>query len=395
MIIVIERGLGMTTTRSRIIEEIIRHVSISRAELSKRTKFNKATVSNHVQRLIEEHLVLETSYDTSTGGRRPILISINEAAAFAIGFDIERDYISSVLLGLNGKMKEERIRPYQPNDYPSLLEAITTEIDDYIKRFTEHYGIIGVGISIHGLVSNKRLIQFVNETSLEDYPLYDDLKQRYPHLPIDIENNANLGAIAEQSLNPNLNAKNFLYLTIYSGLGLGIIQNNELYRGSGGLAGEFGHTIVDVDGRPCICGNNGCLEQYASIPSLIQSIYERTGNRLNFDEFVHAIEINDPVVLEAVDHFKKYLGIGLQNLVQLFNPDKIIIENRIASKGLVDILNRSFEQLHLRQTKVEFSRISEHVGAIGAALLQLCHFLKLHHFPVQTNGTNQQGAECE
>ncbi|MDF2699415.1 MAG: hypothetical protein K0Q49_971 [Haloplasmataceae bacterium] len=361
--------------RGKILEEIIKHNLISRADLAKKVKLNKATISSHINQLLSQKLVIETEFDISTGGRRPILLSMNKKAGYGLGIDITKDTITSYLLNLNGDIIEKSNAHYELNHYQEMFSKLIQVINQFITNKTV-YGLVGVGISVHGLVINNQFIQFNKQ--LPKYNLYNDLLKVYPTLPISIENNANLGAIAERSYNPNL-TENFLYLTILSGLGLGIIFNNNLYSGSNGLAGEFGHTIIEINGRNCNCGNKGCLEQYASIPALLDSISTVKKTKISFDDIKTLLEQNDIEIIKKVKIFTNYLTVGLNNLIQLFNSDKIIIESEVYSEILSKMLQSDFNKIN-SNTIIEFSTIKENSSALGAAIMQIIQFLKIKSF---------------
>lgn len=368
--------------RQRLLEEIIKHGYISRADLAKITGLNKATVSSHVSKFIDEGLIVETAYDTSTGGRRPILIALNEDAGVSLGIDIDRDSITCILLSLSGKVLNVEEGNYEENNYQDLLNKLETIIDHYINKRTHgyRYGLIGIGISIHGLVRNNHYISFVNQQQSKAYPFYEDLKYRYPDVPITVENNANLGAIAEQSINPELKEDYVLYLTVRSGIGLGIIQNHQLYLGKDGIAGEFGHTIVERGGRACRCGNQGCFEQYASLPSLIKSIMKVKGNPFHRDRLIDALDASDEEVIREVKCFAEYLSLGVNNLIQLFNPNRIVIEEPLDHPLFKRILEDALGQISTRGTTLSFSQVKGNASALGAAIIQLCDFLQVEHY---------------
>lgn len=369
----------MKDNRKRIIQEIINNSTISRANIAKITKLNKATISNHIDKLINEKLIIETEFAKSSGGRRPILLTINKKAGFVLGIDVDRTQITSYLLYLNGEIVDKIILYYDKYDYNELLEKLVKLINKaIIQSKNAYYQLIGIGISIHGLVKNNSIIQFIGSKVM--YNLYEDLRIRIGDIPLYIDNNANLGAIFEHAQLKDNNINNLLYLTLSSGIGLGIINNQKLYSGSNGLAGEFGHTIIEINGRKCHCGSFGCLEQYASISVLLNKIKEIVGQNILDEDIINMLKNNDKVISKEVNNFLNCLLIGINNLIQLYNPDKIIIEYNKYLDILYPIFKEFVQKINLRNTCIKFSKITENISAIGGAFYQLAKFLNIDYF---------------
>lgn len=374
----------MNNNRKKIIQEIINNNTISRADLAKRTKLNKATISNHIDKLIKEKLIMETEFAKSSGGRRPILLTINKKAGFVLGIDVDRTQITSYLLYLNGEIVEKKTLIYDKYNYQELLDKLTELIKSaIIKSKSSDYQIIGVGISIHGLVKDNQVIQFIGKT--QKHHLYDDLRERIGSVSLHIDNNANLGAIFEYSYLIDNNYRNLLYLTLSSGIGLGIINNHELYSGSNGLAGEFGHTIININGSKCYCGSCGCLEQYASIPVLLTNLRKIIGQNILDEVLINMLKNNDKNISQEVNSFLHYLAIGIHNLIQLYNPDLIVIEYHKYLKILYPLFKEYLQKIKLRKTIIELSKFAENTSAIGAAFYQLKQFLQIDYFTSSFN----------
>lgn len=142
-----------------------------------------------------------------------------------------------------------------------------------------------------------------------------------------MENEANLSVLGEWAHCHNTNE--MLYISIHSGIGVGIIMRNQLVKGKNGYAGEFGHTIIEMDGRPCPCGNHGCLEQYASERALFAELSSLKNIPVNAEVFGTLYQQKDPDALRLMDRFIKYIAIGINNLLNTFNPDIIVLNSAL------------------------------------------------------------------
>lgn len=148
---------------------------------------------------------------------------------------------------------------------PTLITAIQTAIDTLPAS---RYGLLGIALGIHGVVHHNQII-FLPYSSYADLDLVTPLSETF-HVPVMMENEANLSVLGEWSFCHQTNE--MLYISVHSGIGVGIIMKNQLVKGKNGYAGEFGHSIIQINGRPCPCGNHGCLEQYASERALFAEL---------------------------------------------------------------------------------------------------------------------------
>ncbi|KGM46025.1 ROK family protein, partial [Neobacillus niacini] len=257
--------------RSLIISKIIEHGMISRADLAKITGLNKATISVQAAELLAEDLLIETQQEHKNLGRRPIMLSINRQAGYSLGIDLDKSVITFTLSDLSGLALDTHSIEIKSSDYNLILEMLANQISHYKERCSHApYGLIGVVIGIHGIVNNDETIYFVPRHQWKNKNLKVDL-QNETGVNIYIENNANLCSFAE-IVYKHYQSENLLSVSLYSGIGLGIMVNSKLLKGCDGYAGEIGHMIIVPDGLPCRCGNLGCWEQYASESSFMKRL---------------------------------------------------------------------------------------------------------------------------
>ena len=309
-----------------VLEEIIHSDPISRAYLAKKLGLTKATISSIVQELLNQKLVLEIGSDETKFGRKPILLSFNKKAGYAISIDLGDTIISASLTDLMGDAAQYK-RIQTPRDPEQVLDCLVELIQSMEQLTTSSiYGIVGITIGVHGIVHNNQITymsNFASHTNFSNVDLINKLEQIF-HIPVYIENEANLSAIGECTFKSTY--ENIANLNIHNTISLGMVLNHKLYTGNNGSAGSVGHTIVVPDGKPCSCGNSGCLEQYLSIPSLLQSFAEQVHiPDVKLEDLFQAYSEKHPAAVEVMNQFVKYSAIIINNILNVYNPDYLII----------------------------------------------------------------------
>ncbi|MDI9487884.1 MAG: ROK family transcriptional regulator [Bacillota bacterium] len=306
-----------------VLETIINEASISRAATAKHLGLTKATVSAIVQDLINRKLVIEIGSDDTSLGRKPILLSLNKKAGFVVSIDLGVDTISALVSDLAGEdCSIKQIRT--PKNAANIINEIINLIESMKFPSDTPYGLVGISIGIHGVTANNQ-ISFAPYYNLSGSDLAKTIGEHF-NVPIYLENEANLSVIGEKTF--QYDYSNIANISIHSGIGLGIIINNQLYSGYSGHAGEFGHTIVEIDGRQCPCGNLGCLEQYVSERVLLNEFAKLKGlEEVDFNTYRDMYEENDPDAIKILDQFIKYISVGINNILNAYNPEIVIINS--------------------------------------------------------------------
>lgn len=306
-----------------VLETIINNGSISRAAIAKHLGLTKATISAIVQELIVKRLVVEIGSDDTSHGRKPILLSLNKKAGYVICIDIGAGTVTALLSDLAGEdCVLKRIKT--PKNPTGLVNEIISLVESMQVPKDCPYGLVGITLGIHGVVSDNRVL-FTPYYNLAGTSL--DLRlQEYFNTPVYMENEANLSVIGEKAF--KYDYSNMAYVSVHSGIGVGLIINDRLFAGYCGRAGEFGHTIIEPDGRQCPCGNRGCLEQYASERSILAEYAAMKGlSEADSELFLAAYERNDQDAASAMDSFVKYMSIGVNNILNAYNPEIVIINS--------------------------------------------------------------------
>lgn len=306
-----------------VLRTIMDEGPISRASVSQKLGLTKATVSAIVQVLLNKELVLEIGSDDTKRGRKPILLELNKSCAYSISIDLSTDYItlfSANLMGENCVLKQMENRENQSTILPALIRMIE-EMQQQLPAST--YGLVGICIGIHGVVHKNQLV-FVPYSPYQGLDFAGTLEKHF-QIPVLAENEANLSVLGEWAY--SFHAKNMLSISVHAGIGVGIIMDNQLITGQDGYAGEFGHTIISIDGRPCPCGNQGCLEQYGSERALLKELSEQKGHKITPEHFMHLFQKGDEDARHTMDLFVKYMSIAISNLLTTFNPEIIVINS--------------------------------------------------------------------
>ena len=383
-VITADQMLVKKINQKLILNEIVSNSPISRAKLSETIGLNKSTVSSQVNTLIEKNLIFEIGQGQSSGGRKPVMLVFNKNAGYSIGIDIGVDYINCILTDLKGNIVLEDFQQLVDQSSENMKDVLFLKINNLKAKMPESpYGLIGIGLCIPGLVNTEQKVIFT--PNLEwNYEL--DLKpliEQEFKVPVFLENEANAGAFGEKEFGAAKNFENLVYVSVHTGIGVGIIINNELYRGVRGFAGEMGHLTIDLNGLKCSCGNRGCWELYASQKALMKSLSKHQPENMSNQDIIQLANQNNPDILMALQKFGFYLGIGLTSILNTFNPQAVIIRNNIV-EALPMVLNstknsvtsRTYQQLE-NSYELLTSSLGKNAPALGACSIAIQHFLEM------------------
>ncbi|WP_153463351.1 ROK family transcriptional regulator [Sediminibacillus terrae] len=371
--------------KSLVLETIKDHSPVSRAETANLTGLNKGTVSSLVSELLDEQLISESGPGVSSGGRRPVMLLFNQLAGYSIGIDIGVNYLLGVLTDLQGNICDEKRESYTDLTYEEIKVKLFDIIDYLIQAAPPSpYGIVGIGVGVPGTVSNTGEILLAPNLEWKNIHLQAVLERKY-QVPVVIENEANAGAYGEKKFGAGKDVDDIIYVSAGIGIGVGLILNGSLYKGNNGFSGELGHMTIEVDGKKCRCGNKGCWELYASEQALLSSASKLPDapGQPSLEHLSDLADEGDEQVIRLFEQIGDYLGVGLNNIINIFNPQQVIIGNRMASakKWLRDpLINRMVNQTLWFQQKdlqIQFSELSTHSTALGVAAFSVENFFKV------------------
>lgn len=363
--------------RSLILQKIIEHRFISRAELSKITGLNKATISVQVADLLEEKLVRETQQEHNSVGRRPIMLSINGNAGYVLGIDLDYKKVRYRIADLQGNMIETEIYKLETENYEEIVQILIKQIKTFKNRYSQcDYGLIQTIIGVHGTVNNDYSILFVPRFEWRNKDLKADLENALD-ISILIENTANLSVYAERVYHHH-HSNNLLSITLSSGIGAGIMNNGKLVKGYDGYAGEIGHMIISPYGKKCKCGNHGCWELYAAEPVIFSSLMEKLDlPSLTYHDLKQLINENDTITCEEMKKFISSVSIGLNNMINFYNPETLVLNSEVLQlyPNVVEEIKKNLHSSVSVYKKIELSELGVYASVQGACALAIQNFL--------------------
>lgn len=380
-----DQNLVKQINKSIVLDCIEQRGPISRADISKITNLNKATVSSMVSDLIQEHLVLEIGMGKSSGGRKPVMLRFNDHAGFSIGIDLGVNYILAILTDLKGTIVEEISEPLQEKNAEHIVNQLFRIIEQLIESAPESpYGVIGIGIGVPGAVNTEGKVLFTPNIDLNDFDLKQRVESRFQIHTI-VVNEANAGVFGELQYGAGKGIHHLIYVSLGIGIGTGIIVGEELYTGATGISGELGHHTIEISGEKCSCGNYGCWEQYASESAMIKEACKLEVFKYSQNVNLGMIEIeankeNEEVIL-LLERIGYYIGVGLSNIIHTFNPEMVILGNRLVlfKKWLKEPIQKTIRnrisKYHQDAVQVKFADLGKYSSALGATSFVIAHFL--------------------
>ena len=388
--------------RSIILRTIRHHGPISRSEIAKRNKISPTTVTAAVRGLLQQGLVCEDSIGKSNGGRRPILIRFSPESRFIIGVAITNSSIKIAEMDLEAKVRKQKVLPIHNLMGELVIDYLLKSISQFLEKCSDLTKCIGISIVSPGIINVDKSIIYENtKLKLKNIPLKEMVEKRFK-LKTWLENDANAIALAEKQFGAYKKFKNLVYITIGDGVGAGIIVNGSIFRGRNGGTGEFGHTSIDRNGIYCDCGNRGCLENYISWPVIYSNVLSSISqgkhtmmlelskgdiDRVTPSIFLNALEKNDQLAKEIMEEVAGYLATGIVNLVNLLNPDIIILGGKVAYNNhflLSQVKKLVFKQaLTILTNKLEIcsTSLGENFRMIAAATIPL---QEIFHFSISS-----------
>ncbi|MFZ7942551.1 ROK family protein [Neobacillus sp. 19] len=361
---------------------------VSRAQISKDSGLNKATVSTMVSELITDSFIYEIGEGQSSGGRKPVLLYFNNHAGYSIGIDLGVNYLLGVLTDLSGNIVEEMNILLENIEYDYVLNELFIMIESLIDKAPKSpYGIVGIGIGVPGMVNKDESILLAPNLKWKHVSIKELVITKF-NIPTKIENEANAGAYGEQLYGAGKSISNLIYLSIGIGIGGGIIINNKLYTGSSGISGEMGHFSIEANGKKCPCGNYGCWELYASEcallkeTELVKALNE--SQDMTIDTLISNARNGNRKVLQVLNNIGEYIGFGLTNIINTFNPEMIVIGNRMArfenwlTNPIDRVLTERLSTYHKNIPTIRFSALGIYSSALGASSFAISKFLNEH-----------------
>ena len=326
------RDFSRALNRSAVLNMIKTHGPISRAEVARRTGLSAATVTGITAELIADGLVLEKAPGDSRGGRPPILLILNPHGGYVVGLKLTENETIGALTDLEATVMAKRTTRFTDPSPERAVEALAQVVAALVTQSgMRKKQLLGVGVGLAGIVDGARgVLRQSPYFGWRDVPLRDMLQARM-RVPVYIDNDVNTLTLTEKWFGAGQGIDDFLTVTVGRGIGLGIVVNGQFYRGVRGGAGEFGHTVMEPDGPLCDCGKRGCLETFVGDPGLLRMAAEAVqrgempGPVEGMENLIALAEEGNAGAQAVFARAGDVLGRGVANLINLFNPQRIII----------------------------------------------------------------------
>jgi predicted NBD/HSP70 family sugar kinase len=359
------------------------------SELSKELNFSSPKIAELLGELIEHGLVKDYGKAESGIGRRPNIYGLKPNSVFFIGVDVKKYHINIGLLDFKKTLiKTKEKIPFQLKNSPESLDELCAIILDFTKGLSSiAEQIVGIGVNLSGRINYKTGYSY-SFFHFSEEPLSQIIEKKVG-IKTYLENDSRAMAYGEFCNGIVADEKNVLYINMDYGIGLGIMINGQMYYGKSGFAGEFGHIRVFHNEIICHCGKKGCLETEASGYALLQlftrklregasSIVTKKNKNLDdilLDDIIGAANHDDVLAIECIAEIGEKLGEGIAMLINLYNPELVILGGSLSATGAyirLPVKSAIFKyslSLVNTDTELKMSKLGEQAGVIGACLL--------------------------
>jgi predicted NBD/HSP70 family sugar kinase len=389
--------------RNLLLRALLDYGMLSLTDLGLKTGMTIPVVSKIVGELKKEGLVIDVKDKIfNQAGRPPSIVKLNGKEGYVLGVDLGKVNTNFVLINLEQQvvLNIQKKKCYLDNDI-SILDTIKKEINSLLSKATVKWqSLLGMGFSIPGIVDGPKGNSETYLNFNNGKPLVKTL-QEYFKKPVQIEHDVKALALGELWFGEARNTKNALCLMVDWGLGLGIIIDGKIYYGNQSYSGEFGHIQIVPEGDLCFCGKRGCLETVVSGQAITKTIsnkinssadsllFQKIDRKMdNFDwhMVIESANTGDEFSIEILEDAAKYLGKGIGILINLFNPQKIIIGgsmSKVIPHLFLDIarVNAAKSSLTQLNRNIEFvnSKIDPQASALGVGMLAAKELFEVDH----------------
>lgn len=408
-------GLANVSTLSQVLNIIIAEkYGVYRAEIARLTGFSKSTISQHVDKLIQNGFVLDGSEEQRGSSARFRRLHFNNNVGYVICIDLGATSMHVAICNLNGDARSDRLREnVNMNAGPGeILPMISRIVDELLKEANLRMDeIVGVGMGVPAPVefsTGRPIAPPILQGGWGEYPLKAYLESTF-HKPAFVDNDVNLVAIAEHTFGITAEKENSIYVKLGTGIGCGIFCGGKIYRGASGCAGDIGHISVGNDETVCCCGNKGCLERLAGGAAIAKkaaamaesgespflAAYLKRGEVITCRTVRDGILAQDTACIAYIQTVGGYIGETLAKITNFFNPSIIVLGGGLTNFGDVlfvsirEAIFRHSSALATRELSVRIEKTGTMAGIRGAAILVRDELFSPLQFPAMLELQNR------
>lgn len=383
--------------KKKIIQQLIFSGNSSIADICKTIELSVPTVTKLILDLVDDGYLIELGKQDTPGGRRPSMFGLNPNAGYFVGVEVRRKRILLATIDFMGKMIDQEYDiPYTLENTPEALNELCVLINNYIDHLPiDRKKILYISMNISGRINSISGYSY-SYFYFSEEPLMLVLEERLG-VAVNLENDSRAMAYGEYMAGVVQGEKNILHINLNWGLGAGIIIEGKLYYGKSGFSGEIGHMPVFDNEIICKCGKKGCLETEASGFAIMRMLNEKyklgsstiladkidSEEGVSLQEFVDAVLKEDVLAIEIVETIGLSLGRGVAGLINLLNPELVIIGGPLAEVNdyirlpIESAIRKYSLNLVNRDTNIKVSKLGSKAGVLGACLLSRSKLLGL------------------
>lgn len=381
--------------KQRILSLCIADGDYSISDFSKELDSSIPTITKLVSELIEAGYLKDLGKAGISSGRRPSIYGLNPDAGYIVGVDVRRYHISVAVTDFKGKIVDSQ------SDIPFALTNTVESFHDLCNFILKHITKLGIkkeqvlsyGLNLTGRVNHVTGYSY-SYFIREDKPIAATMES-FLERPVYIENDSRAMCFGEYRAGIGKNEQNMIFINVSWGLGMGMIMDGKLYYGKSGFSGEIGHVPLLSNDIICQCGKVGCLETEASGSALHREFIEklaagrasilsekyRKGEEITIEDITDALADEDMLAIECIEHVGKTLGKALAGLINIFNPELVVIGGRLNVTGdylllpIKSAINKYSLNMVSKDSRIEMSKLGKNAGPIGACMLSRSRLL--------------------
>ena len=382
---------------SLVLNYVRENGPISRADIAEAINLAPPTISRITKKLIKEKFIIQEGLGESSGGRPPVLLKLNPSAGYIIGVNLGPGILEVVLSDLEAEILVKKSKDMVKTDQDYVLENIIALINDLINASeVDKDKLFGIGVAVHGLVNSEEGISIFAPYYHWTEVAIKEILEKKLQIPVVVDNDVRAMALGESWFGITKGIDDFIMINVGNGIGSGIVINGELHYGSNYSAGELGHTVIDINGPECECGNYGCLTSLASNPKIVErtkalirrgvetEVYDLIeGNLANLTVGIicQAARNGDEMAQQILQETGMYLGMGISYLLNILDPKMIVVVGEVTKAKeyvfatIKNILRNRALEIPVNNLKLKTSKLGINAATIGGATLVLKEIL--------------------